>query len=107
VAARLVTIGAVAALYGVHGWALAQQADQLPDARRREWLITVSQPWDQPILAAVEPAGVAMWVIAAGTLLVAAAAVLYRARRRRTPGTGRRVRAASERAHDLVVSSKR
>jgi putative copper resistance protein D len=106
VAGRLVTIGAVAALYGVHGWALAQQADQLPDARRREWLITVGQPWDQPVLAVVEPAGAAMWVIAASTLFIAAAVVLYRARRRRTPGTGRRVRSASERAHDLVMSSE-
>jgi putative copper resistance protein D len=104
VAGRLVTIGAVAALYGVHGWALAQQADQLPDARRREWLISVGQPWDQPVLAVVEPAGVAMWVIAAGTLFAAAAVVLYRARRRRTQGTGRRVRSASDRAHNLVMS---
>jgi putative copper resistance protein D len=106
VAGRLVAVGAVAALYGVHGWALAQQADQLPDARRREWLVTVGQPWDQPFLAVVEPAGVAMWVIAAGTLFIAAAVVLYQARRRRTPGTGRRVRSASERGHDLAMSSE-
>ncbi|MFP3462195.1 cytochrome c oxidase assembly protein [Arthrobacter globiformis] len=106
VAARLAAIGAVAALYGVYGWALAQQADQLPDSRRQEWLISVGQPWDQPVLAVVEPAGMAMWVIAAGALVVAAAAVLYRARRRRSAGTGRRVRSSSERAHDLVMSSE-
>ena len=103
-ASRLVTIGAVAALYAVHGWALAQQADQLPDSRRQEWLITVGQPWDQPVLAVVEPAGMAMWIIAAGTLLVAAATVLFQALRRRDLRA--RNRSASERTHDLVMSSE-
>lgn len=103
-ASRLVTIGAVAALYAAHGWALAQQADQLPDSRRQEWLISVGQPWDQPVLAVVEPAGMAMWIIAAGTLLVAAAAVLSTSRRRRNPDA--RHRSATAPAHDLVMSSE-
>jgi cytochrome c oxidase assembly factor CtaG/putative copper export protein len=103
-ASRLVTLGAVAALYAAHGWALAQQADQLPDSRRQEWLITVGQPWDQPVLAVVEPAGMAMWIIAAGTLLVAAATVVSTSRRRREPGA--RHRSATERAHHLVMSSE-
>jgi len=102
-AARLVTIGAVAALYAVHGWALAQQADQLPDARRQAWLITVGQPLDQPLLAVVEPAGVAMWVIAAATLLAAAAAVLFRSRRRPATAAGKHVARPPQ---DLVLSSE-
>lgn len=102
-ASTLVTIGAVAALYGVHGWALAQQADQLPDSRRQEWLITVGQPWDQPVLAVAEPAGIAMWIIAAGALSVAALAVLFGALRRPAAGTGNR--AAQEPVQDLVLSS--
>ncbi|MDQ0617856.1 cytochrome c oxidase assembly protein [Arthrobacter globiformis] len=102
-ASRLVTIGAVAALYAVHGWALAQQADQLPDSRRQEWLVAVGQPWDQPVLAFVEPAGIAMWIIAAGALLVAAATELFRALRRRDVRA--RNRSATERTHDLVMSS--
>jgi cytochrome c oxidase assembly factor CtaG/putative copper export protein len=103
-ASRLVTIGAVAALYAVHGWALAQQADQLPDSRRQEWVVTAAQPWDQPVLAFVEPAGIAMWIIAAGTLLVAAATVLFRAVGHRNVRA--RNRSASERTHDLVMSSE-
>ncbi|MFE4836207.1 cytochrome c oxidase assembly protein [Arthrobacter sp. NPDC056691] len=106
VAARLMSLGAVAMLYAMHGWALAQQTDQLPDSRRQEWLISVGQPWDRPFLSVVEPAGMAMWVIAAGTLAVAAAAVLYRARRRPAAGTGKRVRSAPEQAQDLVMSSE-
>ncbi|MDQ0864277.1 cytochrome c oxidase assembly protein [Arthrobacter globiformis] len=101
---RLATIGAVAALYAAHGWALAQQADQLPDSRRQEWLITVGLPWDQPVLAVVEPAGMAMWIIAGGTLLVAAAAVLSTSRRGRDPIA--RHRSATERDHNLVMSSE-
>lgn len=101
-AARLGTIGAVAALYAVHGWALAQQADQLPDSRRQEWVVTVSQPWDQPALTAVEPAGMAMWVIAAITLLAATGAVLVRSRRRPAPTAGKH--AARQPARDLVMS---
>ncbi|MDQ1057840.1 cytochrome c oxidase assembly factor CtaG/putative copper export protein [Arthrobacter globiformis] len=103
-ASRLVTIGAVAALYAAHGWALAQQTDQLPDSRRQEWLITVGQPWDQPVLAVVEPAGMAMWIIAAGTLLAVAVTEVSKSRRRRDPGA--RHRSATERAHDLVMSSE-
>jgi putative copper resistance protein D len=101
---RLATLGAVAALYAAHGWALAQQADQLPDSRRQEWLITVGQPWDQPVLAVVEPAGMAMWIIAAGTLLGAAAAVLSTSRQRRDPVA--RHRSGTERDHNLVMSSE-
>lgn len=103
-AAKLMTIGAVTVLYAVHGWALAQQADQLPDSRRQEWLITVGQPWDQPVLAGVEPAGMAMWIIAAGTLLAAAATVVSRSRGRCDPAP--RHRSATEGAHDLVMSSE-
>jgi putative copper resistance protein D len=102
-ASRLVTIGAVAALYAAHGWALAQQADQLPDSRRQEWLIAVGQPWDQPVLAVVEPAGMAMWIIAAGTLLAVAVTEVSKSRRR-LPGA--RHRSATERAHNLVLSSE-
>lgn len=102
-AARLGTLGAVAALYAVHGWALAQQADQLPDSRRQAWLITVGQPLDQPLLAVVEPAGVAMWVIAAATLLAAAAAVLFRSRRRPATAAGKHV---ARQPQDLVLSSE-
>lgn len=103
-AARLVAIGAVAALYAVHGWALAQQPDQLPDTRRQEWVVTVGQPWEQPVLAVVEPAGMAMWVIAAGTLLAAAATVLFRFRPRPSAGTGKHV--ARQPAQDFVLSSE-
>ena len=102
-ASRLVTIGTVAALYAVHGWALAQQADQLPDSRRQEWAVTVGQPWDQPALVVVEPAGVAMWIIAAGSLLAAAAALLFRSRRRHAAGSGKHV--ARQPGQDLVLSS--
>ena len=101
---RLVTIGAVAALYAVHGWALSQQADQLPDSRRQEWVVTAAPPWDQPVLAFVEPAGIAMWIIAAGSLLVAAATVLFRAVGH--CNVRARNRSASERTHDLVMSSE-
>jgi putative copper resistance protein D len=100
--ARLVTMGAVAALYAVHGWALAQQGDQLPDSRRQEWVITAGQPWDQPALAVVEPAGMAMWVIAAGTLLAAAAVVLLRSHRRSATGSGKHI--ARQPAQDLVLT---
>jgi putative copper export protein/cytochrome c oxidase assembly factor CtaG len=103
-ASKLAAMGAVAALYAVHGWALAQQADQLPDTRRQAWVIAVGQPWSQPVLAVVEPAGTAMWVIAAGTLLAAAAAVLLRSRRRHAAGAGRHV--AEQPAQDLVFSSE-
>ena len=48
-ATQLVTLAAVAGLYAMHGWALAQQADQLPDSRREAWVITANQPWDQPV----------------------------------------------------------
>ncbi|MFE4542445.1 cytochrome c oxidase assembly protein [Arthrobacter sp. NPDC056727] len=102
-ASRLLALGAVAALYAVHGWALAQQADQLPDSRRQEWVIAVGQPWNQPLLAVVEPAGMAMWVIAASTLLAAAAMVLLRSRRP-SAGTGKHV--AQQPAKDLVLSSE-
>jgi putative copper resistance protein D len=102
-ASKLAAIGAVAALYAVHGWALAQQADQLPDTRRQAWVITVGQPWSQPVLAVVEPAGMAMWIIAAGTLLAATAAVLLRSRR---PAAGTGKHAAEQPAQDLVLSSE-
>jgi putative copper resistance protein D len=103
-AASLVTIAAVAALYAAHGWAFAQQADQLPDSRRQEWLISVRQPWDQPLLAVVEPAGMAMWTIGAGALLAAAAIVVSTSRRRRD--LSERNGSAGEPAQDLVMSSE-
>lgn len=74
---RLLALAGAAALYGFHGWALAQQPDQLPDARREPWQITVDPAVDLSLTGA-EPAGIAMWAVAAGTLAVVAAVMLRR-----------------------------
>ncbi|WP_457971913.1 cytochrome c oxidase assembly protein [Arthrobacter sp. D1-17] len=79
VTVRLLALGAVAALYGFHGWALAQQPDQLPDARREPWQITVDSAVDL-FLRGAEPAGVAMWTLAAATLALVAAVMLLQPR---------------------------
>ncbi|MEN8584327.1 cytochrome c oxidase assembly protein [Burkholderia sp. RS01] len=99
-AAKLLSIGGTAVLYAIHGWALAQQPDQQPDSRRQEWLITVQQPWNHSVLAAPEPAGAVMWIVAAATLGVAALTVVLKARRTAMArhGKGR----AIDRARELV-----
>lgn len=99
-ASRLLSIGGAGVLYAIHGWALSQQPDQQPDSRKQEWLITVQQPWDLSVLAAPEPAGAAMWILAAGTLGIAALMVLVQARRRATAQHG--TRRAIDRARELV-----
>ncbi|MFC9335287.1 cytochrome c oxidase assembly protein [Arthrobacter sp. NPDC057009] len=101
-ATQLVTLAAVAGLYAMHGWALAQQADQLPDSRREAWVVTASQPWDQPVLAVVEPAGAAMWMVA-GCSLCAAAVVLLRRVGQRPSGSPGKHRDSAP-AQDLVMS---
>jgi putative copper resistance protein D len=97
---RLLSIGGAGVLYAIHGWALSQQPDQQPDSRKQEWLITVQQPWDLSVLAAPEPAGTAMWILAAGTLCVAALVVLVQARRRAMARHGGH--RAIDRARELV-----
>ena len=99
-APRLLSIGGAGVLYAIHGWALSQQPDQQPDSRKQEWLITVQQPWDLSVLAAPEPAGAAMWILAAGTLGIAALMVLGQARSRATAQHG--TRRAIDRARELV-----
>lgn len=79
VTVRLLALGAAAALYGFHGWALAQQPDQPPDARREPWQITVDPAVDLS-LAGTQPAGVAMWTLAAATLSLVAAVMLLQPR---------------------------
>ncbi|KRE60747.1 hypothetical protein ASG92_21280 [Arthrobacter sp. Soil736] len=99
-APRFLSIGGAAVLYAIHGWALSQQPDQQPDSRKQEWLITVGQPWDLSVMAAPEPAGAAMWILAAGTLGVAGLTVLLQARSRAVARHGRRH--AIDRARELV-----
>ncbi|MBT2555673.1 cytochrome c oxidase assembly protein [Arthrobacter sp. ISL-5] len=96
----LMSIGGAAALYAIHGWALSQQPDQQPDSRKQEWLITVQQPWDLSLMAAPEPAGAAMWILAAGTLGVTALLVLLQARSRAMAGHGGH--RAMDRSRELV-----
>jgi putative copper resistance protein D len=76
---RMLALGGAALLYGFHGWALAQQPDQLPDARREPWQITVDPAVDLS-LGGPEPAGIGMWALAAATLALVAAVMLLRAR---------------------------
>ena len=76
---RMLALGGAAVLYGFHGWALAQQPDQLPDTRREPWQITVDPAVDLS-LAGAEPAGIGMWALAAATLALVAAVMLVRAR---------------------------
>ena len=76
---RLLALGAAAVLYGFHGWALAQQPDQLPDARREPWQITVD-PAVGLSLTGAEPAGVAMWGLAAASLALVTAVMLLQSR---------------------------
>jgi putative copper resistance protein D len=81
---RLLALGAAAVLYGFHGWALAQQPDQLPDARREPWQIAVD-PAVGLSLTGAEPAGIAMWALAAATLALGAAVMLLQSRIKTAP----------------------
>lgn len=81
---RVLALCGAALLYGFYGWALAQQPDQLPDARREPWQITVD-PAVGLSLGNAEPAGIGMWALAAATLALAAAVMLLRARIRPAP----------------------
>ena len=103
VAARLLALGGAAVLYSFHGWALAQQPDQLPDARRQPWQISVDPAFGIPSVGDAEPAGVAMWLIAAGSLLVAAAVVLFSARHK--AGPLREARGSNAASRELVTAS--
>ena len=76
---RMLALTGAAVLYGFHGWALAQQPDQLPDARKEPWQITVDPAVDLSS-AGAEPAGIGMWALAAATLALVAAGLLLRAR---------------------------
>lgn len=87
---RMLALGGAAVLYGFHGWALAQQPDQLPDARREPWQITVDPAVDLS-LAGAEPAGIGMWALAAASLALVAAVLLVQARIKPAPrDVGRR-----------------
>lgn len=97
---RLLALCGAAVLYGFHGWALAQQPDQLPDARRQLWQISVDPAFD---VVGAEPAGMAMWILAGGTLCVAAAVVLFPARRK--AGVADNVRGGSAAAKELVLAA--
>lgn len=79
---RLLALGGAAVFYSFNGWALAQQPDQLPDARREPWQISVNPAFDIASVVDAEPAGAAMWLIGAGSLGVATAVVLLSARRK-------------------------
>ena len=81
---RVLALCGAALLYGFHGWALAQQPDQLPDARREPWQITVD-PAVGLSLGNAEPAGIGMWALAGATLALAAAVMLLRARIKPAP----------------------
>jgi cytochrome c oxidase assembly factor CtaG len=72
---RMLALGGAAVLYGFHGWALAQQPDQLPDARRQPWQITVDPAVDLSLTGA-EPAGLVMWALAAATLALVTGVML-------------------------------
>jgi putative copper resistance protein D len=100
---RLLALCGVAVLYGFHGWALAQQPDQLPDARRQPWQISVDPAFDASAALSAEPAGMAMWILAAGTLCVAAAVVLFPVRRR--AGLADKVRGESPAEKELVLAA--
>jgi putative copper resistance protein D len=103
---RVLALGGAAVLYGFHGWALAQQPDQLPDARRQPWRITVDPGFDMSS-AGAEPAGIAMWVLAAGTLAMIAATVLFQSRlfqSRLTKDSFDEARKEKEPARELVVT---
>ncbi|WP_104140728.1 cytochrome c oxidase assembly protein [Arthrobacter sp. ZGTC131] len=102
-ASKLMSIGGAAVLYAIHGWALSQQPDQQPDSRKQEWLITVQQPWDLSVMGVPEPAGAAMWILAAGTLGVAAVTVVVQARSRAT--AQHRTHGAVDRARELTSRS--
>jgi putative copper resistance protein D len=99
--ARLLGLGGTAVFYSLNGWALAQQPDQLPDARREPWQISVNPAFDIASVVEAEPAGVAMWLIGAGSLSVATAVVLLSARRKAGVPDGRGRHAA---AKELVAA---
>lgn len=104
---RLLALCGVAVLYGFHGWALAQQPDQLPDARRQPWQISVDPAFDVSAAVGAEPAGMAMWILAAGTLCVAAAVVLFPVRLfpvRRRAGLADNVRGERAAEKELVLA---
>jgi putative copper resistance protein D len=100
---RLLALCGAAVLYGFHGWTLAQQPDQLPDARRQPWQISVNPAFDVSAAVGAEPAGMTMWILAVGTLCVAAAVVLFPARPK--AGVANNVRGGSAVAKELVLAA--
>jgi cytochrome c oxidase assembly factor CtaG len=100
---RLLALCGAAVLYGFHGWMLAQQPDQLPDARRQPWQISVNPAFDVSAAVGAEPAGMTMWILAVGTLCVTAAVVLFPARPK--AGVANNVRGGSAVAKELVLAA--
>ncbi|MFF1253022.1 cytochrome c oxidase assembly protein [Pseudarthrobacter sp. NPDC058329] len=71
---RLFVLAGIGGVYAFGGWKLMEQAG----AMEMPWYTSVGQPWGPSPAAAPETGGIIMWSVAALSLAVTAAMVIYR-----------------------------